>query len=221
MAPPEPAAPAGAGVPGCVGLLLAAGHARRFGGDKLMHRVATAHGARHPLALLSALNLRAAVPEMLAVVREDDLRLQRLFTQHGMAWLAVCNNGMGSSLAAGVRATRGRARLGWVVALADMPFIAPATIAAVAQALAQGAPLAVPTYLDQRGHPVGLAASHGEALVQLSGDVGARHLLQQHAGALQHLAVDDAGILQDIDTPGDAARWSPGRSEIATPSEPP
>jgi molybdenum cofactor cytidylyltransferase len=96
---------------------------------------------------------------------------------------------------------------GWLVALGDMPFIHPASIAAVAQALAAGPQaIAAPVHAGRRGHPVGFGAAHGPALAALQGDEGARALLQRHAHALQLVPVDDPGVLRDVDTPADLGR---------------
>ena len=92
---------------------------------------------------------------------------------------------------------------GWVIALADMPAIQPASISAVAEALAAGAPLAAPVYHGQRGHPIGFARRFREALMSLAGDRGGRDILAQHAQELRLIDVDDAGVLIDIDHPAD------------------
>ncbi|HSN19024.1 MAG TPA: NTP transferase domain-containing protein, partial [Usitatibacter sp.] len=109
--------------------------------------------------------------------------------------------GMGASLAAAVAATD-RAG-GWIVALGDMPLIAPATIRAVRDALAEGALLAAPVSASGgvRGHPVGFAAALGPELLALDGDVGARRVLERHRDALRIVTTDDPGILVDLDTP--------------------
>ena len=67
--------------------------------------------------------------------------------------------GLGASLAAGVRHSRDAD--GWIVALGDMPFIAPATFAAVAKVLREGALIAAPVHRasNARGHPVGFSSS--------------------------------------------------------------
>src|SRR6476469_1926348 len=105
------------------GILLAAGRGARFGGDKLLAPlVAQRHGvaAGTPLGVASAMHLVAEVPDSIAVVR---LRV---------AACAAAEDGMGASLAGGVVATRDAD--GWIVALADMPWISPATIGVVAAA---------------------------------------------------------------------------------------
>jgi len=48
---------------------------------------------------------------------------------------------------------------------------------------------------------VGFGAEHREALMSLDGDSGARSLLMSGRGV--RLDVDDAGVLRDVDTPGD------------------
>ena len=187
-----------------VGILLAAGFSRRFGAeDKLMHRLPDGR----PLALAAAHNLLAALPRTVAVVRPQAPALQTLLAAAG-AEVVVCaptSTAMADSLATAVNraACHAEAAGGYVIALADMPFIQPATIAAVAAALAAGARIAAPRYREQRGHPVGFAADLREELERLHGDEGARSVLQRHRREVHLLEVDDAGILADIDTPRD------------------
>jgi molybdenum cofactor cytidylyltransferase len=108
---------------------------------------------------------------------------------------------MGASLACAARAA-GRAG-GYLVALADMPFIRRSTIAAVREALEGGAPLAAPYFRGRRGHPVGIAGRFFESLLDLRGDEGAKRLLGENEGRLLKIPVGDPGVLRDIDTPGD------------------
>src|SRR3989442_312708 len=112
--------------------------------------------------------------------------------------------GMGTSLAAGVRATSDAD--GWIVALADMPFIRPETIRIVAKALRDGAAIAAPSFRGERGHPVGFARRFLEELSSLRGDDGARQLLNQHPESLTLHEVDDPGVVRDIDKPSDLER---------------
>lgn len=108
---------------------------------------------------------------------------------------------MGATLAHGVRA--GGPADGWVVALADMPFIRPETIADVAERIAKGAALVAPVYHGERGHPVGFGAGYHDRLAALSGDEGARAIVRADAGLLIPLEADDPGVIRDIDTPAD------------------
>jgi molybdenum cofactor cytidylyltransferase len=182
-----------------VGILLAAGSASRFGGGKLA--VQLPGGTAVAVAALT--NLAAAVDSVTAVVRPGDSALAALLAAHG-ARVSVCptaGDGMGASLAWGVRSAPVAA--GWIIALADMPWVDPHTIAGVVSALKQGALLAAPRFQHSRGHPVGIAACHYAELAALSGDEGAKRLLAANLGAVQFVDVGDAGILRDIDTPAD------------------
>lgn len=111
--------------------------------------------------------------------------------------------GMGASLACAVRRA-GRADA-YLVALADMPFVRPASIAAVREALEHGAALAAPYFRSRRGHPVGISARFYDSLVELRGDEGARELLAQNEKQLVKIPVGDPGVIRDIDTPEDLA----------------
>ncbi len=180
-----------------VGILLAAGRSARFGSDKLLHPLSDGT----PMALASAHALRAVLPRVVAVVRGDNSALAALFAAHGIetAIAEQADTGMGASLAAGIAATAGTG--GWLVALGDMPWIRPQTIALVAGSLRAGARLAAPSYQGQRGHPVGFSESFRGQLLALRGDEGARAILRQHAGELVQVECEDAGVLVDIDQP--------------------
>jgi molybdenum cofactor cytidylyltransferase len=181
------------------GILLAAGASRRFGADKLLHPLS----GQSTVATAALANLRAAIPNVIAVVRPGTSRLQNLLSGTG-ATVILCANaeeGMGASLATAVRASGDVA--GWVVALADMPYIRSETVVKVADALAAGAPIVAPAYQGKRGHPVGLSARFRSQLEALHGDEGARALLKEHASLVTLIEVDDPGVCCDIDTPAD------------------
>jgi molybdenum cofactor cytidylyltransferase len=185
-----------------VGILLAAGSGTRFGGGKLVHPLDDGIA----IAVHAARNLIAASLDVLAVVRSGDFALADMLEQEGCS-VTPCKEavgGMGYTLAHGVARTRDAA--GWVVALADMPRIRPATIIAIRDALAAGAAIAAPVYRGERGHPVGFSSALGGELVALSGDSGAKAVLQRHANAIVLIDCDDPGVVLDIDQKSDLGR---------------
>jgi len=88
---------------------------------------------------------------------------------------------------------------GWIVVLGDMPWVQPATVAALREALEQGAHIVVPRYQGSRGNPVGFSRRYWNELMALQGDEGARSLLQRHVLNITWVDVEDKGILQDVD----------------------
>ena len=183
-------------------LLLCGGAARRFGADKLLAGVV-------PLAVRAARNLHAGAGHVLAVIPVARPELRERLAGAGCEILETDRTarGMGASIAAGVEAT---ARSdGWIVALGDMPLVAPETVAAVRAALESGAKLAAPYDGDgRRGHPVGFSAALRGELLALDGDSGARAVLERHASLIVRVPSDDPGIFVDVDTPQDLARLS-------------
>jgi len=104
--------------------------------------------------------------------------------------------GMGASIATGVAATADAA--GWLILPADLPLVQAASLQRVAEALASHT-VVVPWVQGQRGHPVGFSAVCRAPLLALSGDQGAKSVMQDHAP--WRLALDDIGCILDVDTP--------------------
>jgi molybdenum cofactor cytidylyltransferase len=183
-----------------LGILLAAGAGSRFGGGKLLHAL---DGV--PIGVRSARNLRAAGLSVLAVVRPGNDTLARLLKDEGctVTVCATAADGMGVSLAHAIAASDPLKTAGWVVALADMPRILPATIQSIADAVAGGALMAAPAYRGERGHPVGFSARLRDELLALSGDEGARAVLSRHHDKLQLIECGDPGVVFDIDSRDD------------------
>lgn len=184
-----------------VGVLLAAGAARRFGGNKLLAGL----GDGRCLAEAACANLMAGVDRVVAVIRPGADELRDRLTAAGAAVreFAGADDGIGASLAFGV----GQApAAGWLIALADMPFVAAADVRRVADALRAGAGIVVPRTPEGSGHPVGFAARYGEELAALQGDQGARTVIQCHRDAVLYLPVANPDCRFDIDTPADLAR---------------
>jgi molybdenum cofactor cytidylyltransferase len=187
-----------------VGILLAAGSGERFGGDKLLVPLPGSEPPT-PLGVVACRNLVAAVSRTIAVVRPGDEALATALAGAG-ARVVECANaaaGMGTSLACAVGAAREAD--GWVVTLADMPWILPTTIAGVAGVVAKGALVVAPFHRGVRGHPVGFGKGCRAALAGLHGDAGAKAVIAAHEAGLVRLDVVDPGILRDVDTPRDLA----------------
>ncbi len=187
-----------------IGILLAAGFSRRFGiSDKLLQALPDGK----PIALASAKSLIEAIPFSIAVVRPENKALALLLQDAGLKvfFCSEQETEMADSLSAAIKfaAIYSESSDGFVIALADMPYIDSKTTAAIASKLSEGASIVVPTYQGIRGHPVGFSAKFRTDLESLHGDEGARSILKRYPEEIVFLECDDSGILTDIDTPAD------------------
>ena len=187
-----------------IGILLAAGFSRRFGAeDKLLQPLPDGR----LIAVAAAEHLIQAIPSCVAVVRAENKVLADMLISRGFE-LVFCDESkpeMADSLATAIRfsAKFAEADSGFVIALADMPYIKAETIGAVAERLGVGSAIVIPSYQGQRGHPVGFSAKFRHELESLQGDEGARSVIKRHANDVTLMACEDAGVLADIDAPVD------------------
>jgi molybdenum cofactor cytidylyltransferase len=116
------------------------------------------------------------------------------------------DGGMLSSVQCGLRAFRRdlRAVLLWPV---DHPLVSQSTVTAIVGAWStSAAPIVVPSYGGKRGHPALFASRVIPELFSVDPTRGARAVVRAHPDTLE-LPVEDPGIVADIDTPEDYARY--------------
>nr|WP_273163220.1 nucleotidyltransferase family protein [Massilia timonae] len=185
------------------GILLAAGRGRRFDPAGQRNKLLQRLPGGELVVAASARTLLAVFPRVVAVAPPDDGGVGDVLRQLGCE-VTVCpdaDGGMGLSLAHAIRHSLDAPGQGWLVALGDMPFVAPVTLQALAAAIEEGAAIAAPLFEGRRGNPVAFGARHRDDLLALDGDQGARRLL---AGSpVAAIDVPDPGILRDIDSPSD------------------
>lgn len=115
-------------------------------------------------------------------------------------------NGMGSSLHVGLSALDPMTDAALIV-LADQPFVRPQTYHKIIEQYQQSdAQIVVPTYRGFRGNPVLLDRSVFSEVMALTGDIGCRAIFGDHPDGIAKVAVDDIGILVDIDDKDDLAK---------------
>jgi len=193
-----------------IALLLAAGRGSRFGDheEKLLQPFVRHDGRPGMVATSTAAALLEVMP-VLAVVHGEG-RLADALRALGCTICVTDNNGpreMSASLRCALQHSADASA--WLVALADMPRVQPDTVRRLRDALAAGASMVVPVMQGRRGNPAGFAHAHLPALLSLQGDRGARALLE--SPALVEIAVEDAGIFTDVDTPEDLERLRQNR----------
>lgn len=159
------------------------------GGQRILDRTLASLHAAHLDRIVVVLGHRAA--EIRRAVSFGDARVVE---NPGYA------EGMASSLRLGVRAAAAGTRH-FMVVLADQPFLAPATLAAlVHRAEAGDGSIFIPTYKGVWGNPVVFDAALAPEVARIQGDIGCRAMFPDHSGEIREVPVDDPGILVDIDT---------------------
>ena len=120
---------------------------------------------------------------------------------HNRHW----RQGIASSLHAAIDSVDPFSRVGAVcIGLADQPQVGTDAYQLLAAAYATGAELAVATYDGRRANPVLLARSLWAEARELTGDVGARALMQRHE--VVEVPCDSTGSPVDVDTSADLER---------------
>jgi molybdenum cofactor cytidylyltransferase len=194
-------------------VLLAAGQSRRMGGpNKLLAlipgsspRTGSSPGTGTPMVFRVAQRLLASRARPIIAVLgncadEVDAALGPLPVER------VRNpdfaQGLSTSLKCGLAALPGDLD-GALVCLGDMPLVAGRHIDRLIAAFnpLEGRAIIVPTRRGKRGNPVLWASRFFPEMAQILGDVGARHLIGEHAELVAEVEMEDDAILVDIDTP--------------------
>jgi CTP:molybdopterin cytidylyltransferase MocA len=186
-------------------LVLAAGASSRMGQPKAGLRVSPS-GPTFAEAVVEALRtsgladvtvVAGAHPEAVTAAVAG-LPGVRVVVHQG--WAA----GQLSSLRAGLDAVDAPDLEAILVTLIDCPLVQPATIRLLMATWAQTqAPIVRPAIAERHGHPVIFDRVTFKDLRAAPLDVGAKAVIARWSAAIVNVAVDDRGVLADIDTPAD------------------
>lgn len=181
-------------------VVLAAGESKRFGkANKLLHTVGGRPLARIALEALGSIGL---VDCVVVLGHEADRVANSL---EGLEARYVTNpdyhSGMGSSLSRGVAELDLDSLDGLLVCVADLPKLKGRHVEAVVRRFAEDAAqrVVVPVYAGVRGHPVCFPKRMLTDLRKLSGDEGAKGLVNADPLGPVLFAMKDDACIQDLD----------------------
>src|SRR5436305_5069205 len=194
---PERQVPPG---PRIAALLLAAGQSSRMGSNKLLAEV----DGRPMVARVAQRLLSSRARPIVAVLGNEAARVDAALGKlpvERVRNLAFAE-GLSSSLKAGLAALPPDID-GVLVCLGDMPLVAGRDLDRLIAAFnpLEGRAIIVPTRRGKRGNPVLWARRFIPEMAELAGDVGAKHLIGEHAELVAEIEMDSDGVLVDIDTP--------------------
>ncbi len=197
-------------------IVLAAGHSRRMGTQKLLLPLGTDPVIAHVVDQVR----RSAIHEITMVVGEDAVRIAQALDPHPMRW-AVNPDPRGdmlSSVRCGLRSLP-HDWDGVMVVLGDQPGVTAVVMDILLAAFrSSDRGIAVPTHQGRRGHPIVFDRRYVHEILESFDDVGLRGLLQAHVPDVLEVDVSANEILEDLDEPADYLRLE---SITATPEQRP
>jgi molybdenum cofactor cytidylyltransferase len=178
-------------------IVLAAGMSKRMGTAKQLLRLDGKTILEHTLA-----NVRASrVSEIILVLGFAAESIEREISTERVRIVRNQNyqQGMALSLRTGLAGLDPQAKAALIV-LADQPFVEPGTINQLIACHQESKPqIVIPPFNGFRGNPVLLDRSVFAELQSLTGDIGCRAIFGNHTENIRKLAVNDIGILLDIE----------------------
>lgn len=180
-------------------VLLAAGQSTRMGDNKLL---LPWKGDVTMVESSASVSAQVSAAQYLAVTGRDADVVSSLVTRFGFQSVANPDpsEGMGSSLRVALQHLTEEIDA-IVVCLGDMPLVTTRTIEELIRHFdpAEGRALCFARYQGQRGNPVVVGRRFFTELSALSGDVGARVLLDRYPHLVSAVDVEDRGVVIDID----------------------
>ncbi|KXB06781.1 hypothetical protein AKJ52_01605 [candidate division MSBL1 archaeon SCGC-AAA382C18] len=114
--------------------------------------------------------------------------------------------GMGSSLRVGVKGLSGETEA-FLVVLGDQPFLEPDTIDRIISKYERiEADIVAPFYKGTRGNPVLFDYSLKKKIIDITGDIGAREILERKEEHVSRVEVSSPSVLIDVNTEEDFKR---------------
>ncbi len=183
-------------------IVLAAGLARRMGRQKLLLQL-----QGKPVVRWAVERVAPHAGEVVVVTGQDDVAIREALA--GLAVRFAVNPtpqaGQGSSIAVGVAALPPWTRAA-LIALGDQPRLPDAVVPALLAAFARsGRPIVAPVYRGTQGTPVLFASEVFAELRALTGDAGARAVVNARPERVERVSFDLA-MPPDVDTPEDFTR---------------
>jgi molybdenum cofactor cytidylyltransferase len=186
--------------PRVAGLIMAAGRSSRMGANKLLMdddgKPIVVRVVEHALA--------ADLAEVVVVTGHQEAEMRAALAGHKVRFVPCPDyaTGMSASLRCGLKALSGDVDAALVL-LGDMPRVQAGLLRRMIAAFnpTEGRAVIVPSFQGKRGNPVLWDRRFFGEMMELAGDVGARHLIGEHAELVTEIEAEDAGIFLDIDTP--------------------
>jgi molybdenum cofactor cytidylyltransferase len=186
--------------PRVAGLVMAAGRSSRMGANKLLMD----DDGKPIVARVVEQALAADLAEIIVVTGHQEAEMRAALAGLKVRFVSCPDyaEGMSASLRSGLKALPTDIDAALVL-LGDMPRVGTTLLRRMIAAFnpAEGRAIIVPSFQGKRGNPVLWDRRFFGEMTELAGDVGARHLIGEHAELVTEIAAENGGIFLDIDTP--------------------
>ena len=179
-------------------ILLAAGQSKRMDGEnKLTKKI---QGV--PLIKYSVKNILASsINELIVVLGYQKEIIEKLIDKHEKIKFVFnkdFESGMASSIKAGLNLLSTNAEA-FFICLGDMPMVSPDIYNQLIKSKDKKE-IIVPTYKGQQGNPVLFDKSMKETVMNITGDVGAKKILELNKDKILNLEINDQNITKGFNT---------------------
>ena len=162
----------------------------------------TNYGDAQPICLVAEAFLAAGIDDLIVVLGYQAEQAREALKDKEVKVIVNPDyeHGLSRSLRYGLRMLS-RDTEAVLLTLGNRPFIKPGIVANLVETYQQGkASVVAPTYFQVRGHPVVFDALLVPELLRARGNVGGRGVLYHHRRELRQVEVEDAGVIERIDS---------------------
>ena len=181
-------------------IVLAAGQSHRMGDEnKLLMKIDDYPMVEHVAKILN----ESCLDKIIVVTGFESKQIKSALNGYDVMFIdnPDYEQGLSTSLIAGLRSVDEMTDA-VIICLGDMPMI---TSTGIKQLIDEfnpegGREICVPTYQGKRGNPILWSRRFINEMLQLEGDVGAKHLLFSYDDVVHEVSIQDSGVLLDFDT---------------------
>jgi molybdenum cofactor cytidylyltransferase len=186
-----------------IGVILAAGRGRRFGGTKQLALWDCADGPK-PLVAAAYDSIRPVCDDMIVVLdHETDVVAAALENRPFHRVDSDPDGPMVESIRAGLKeAQKIDSRASVILQPGDHPAVSPSTLERLMGMLYESTHAVIPEYQGRGGHPILIPAAIIDMIIRFQMTTVGLNTFWNPSTCLR-IKVDDPSILRDIDTPGD------------------
>ena len=179
-------------------ILLAAGQSKRMVGEnKLTKKIQGVPLIKHSVKNI----LASSIDELIVVLGHQKETIEKLINKNEKIKFVFNKNfesGIASSIKTGLNNLSEKTEA-FFICLGDMPMVNPNIYNQLIKSINKRE-IIVPTYKGQQGNPVLFAKSMKEKIINISGDVGAKKILELNKDKILNLEINDQCVTKDFNT---------------------